>query len=114
MQDSAAPCCSQMEGEDLREPRCISCSVYAVPLWLAQKAWPALPQDKRWHLCCRAQDPPCPWNAQVCTAAADSSHLAVLLWLRAQDPPCPWSKRECLNYGRPAVVREWIAQQPGG
>jgi len=36
----------------------------------------------------RAQNPPCPWNALTCRAAA-RGHLEVLEWMRAQNPPCP-------------------------
>jgi len=38
----------------------------------------------------RAQEPPCPWDADVCTFAATNGHLEVLQWLRAQDLPGDW------------------------
>ena len=32
----------------------------------------------------------------VCLAAARFNHLAVLKWARAQDNPCPWNADTCL------------------
>ena len=70
----------------------------------------------------RCQDPPCPWNSDVCYFAAGNGHLEVLRWarsqgcpwnkdvtytaaeggqlevlqwMRSQDPPCPWDSRVC-------------------
>ena len=42
----------------------------------------------------RDQDPPCPWDASACSAAALGGHLDVVKFLR-QDPPCPWNGRTC-------------------
>jgi len=38
----------------------------------------------------RAQSPPCPWNEEACASAASGGDLEVLRWLREQTPPCPW------------------------
>ncbi|GBF96372.1 hypothetical protein Rsub_09171 [Raphidocelis subcapitata] len=43
----------------------------------------------------RAQQPPCPWDERTCEAAAKRGHLAVLQWAHAQQPPCPWDRRTC-------------------
>ena len=43
----------------------------------------------------RAQDPSCPWDADICSCAALNGHLDILLWARAQDPTCPWDTRTC-------------------
>jgi hypothetical protein len=63
----------------------------------------------------RAQDPPYPWDAHTCHAAARRGHLGVLRWLRAQDPPCPWSKLTCsaaATSGHLDVLRWLRAQDP--
>jgi hypothetical protein len=41
----------------------------------------------------RAMDPPCPWNALVCAAAAAQGHLPLLRWVHEQ--ACPWDARTC-------------------
>ena len=38
----------------------------------------------------RAQDPPCPWDSDVCYNAAFGGHLEVLRWARSQG--CPWDE----------------------
>ena len=38
----------------------------------------------------RAQEPPCPWDEDVCSKAAMNGHLEMLQWLRAQDLPEEW------------------------
>jgi hypothetical protein len=38
----------------------------------------------------RAQDPPCAWNANVCSNAAENGHLDVLQWARTQNLPASW------------------------
>ena len=38
----------------------------------------------------RGMEPPCPWDADMCNAAARGGQLGVLLWARTQVPPCPW------------------------
>jgi hypothetical protein len=37
-------------------------------------------------------------------------HLAVLQWLRAQDPPCPWNKQVCQIVARrqEGALLEWL------
>ena len=45
----------------------------------------------------RAQVPPVPWNAQVCSIAAGNGDLRMLQWLRSQNPPCPWDKFCCIK-----------------
>ena len=63
----------------------LSCSRGRAPCPLAVLKW------------VRAQEPPCPWNAQSCHRAAIRGRLDVLKWLREQEPPCPWNRLECLN-----------------
>ena len=61
----------------------------------------------------RAQDPPCPWDSEVCAWAAFGGHLEVLKWLRGQDPPCPWDSDVCgwaARYGHLNVLR-WARSQ---
>ena len=41
----------------------------------------------------RGQNPPCPWDSDVCIWAAGKGNLAILRWARALDPPCPWNYR---------------------
>ena len=38
----------------------------------------------------RGQDPPCPWDSDVCYWAALKGHLEVLRWARSQG--CPWNE----------------------
>jgi hypothetical protein len=38
----------------------------------------------------RSQEPPCPWDKEACTRAAQGGHLGMLQRLRVQEPPCPW------------------------
>ncbi len=45
----------------------------------------------------RSQDPPCPWNDETCSSAAENGHIHILQWLRTQDPPCPWDESACLS-----------------
>ncbi len=42
----------------------------------------------------RRLNPPCPWDESV-TAAAASRDVRTLAWLRAQEPPCPWDPSAC-------------------
>ncbi len=35
----------------------------------------------------------CPWNADVCAAAAEGGHFSLLKWARAEG--CPWDERVC-------------------
>ena len=62
----------------------------------------------------RSQNPPCPWVAETCDAAAQGGHLDVLKWARSQDPPCPWSRSDCRKaasmYGHQHFI-DWIDQQ---
>ena len=61
----------------------------------------------------RAQDPPCDWDAEVCSNAARYGHLDVLQWARAQDPPCDWSEWVCSFAARNGHldVIEWLRTQ---
>jgi hypothetical protein len=97
-----------------------------LPLWSVAEAWPQLSAEQRtmaglraaacgdverlrWL---RAQDPPCPWDWQTCTAAARGGHLGLLRWLRAQDPPSPWNKADCLEAAwEHDDVAVWIEMQ---
>ena len=63
----------------------------------------------------RDQDPPCPWDAWTCAAAAENGHLKVLQWMRAQDPPCPWDASTCsaaASRGHLEVLQWARAQEP--
>jgi hypothetical protein len=43
----------------------------------------------------RSQDPPCPWDSNVCLEAVTAGDLDMLVWLRSQNPPCPWDIDIC-------------------
>jgi hypothetical protein len=43
----------------------------------------------------RAQPESCEWNAGTCHSAIAGGHLHVLRWLRTQTPPCPWDEDVC-------------------
>ncbi len=36
------------------------------------------------------QQPPCPWDESCTAQAAKWGNMQALQWMRAQDPPCPW------------------------
>ena len=62
----------------------------------------------------RGQDPPCPWDEDVCYYAAGRGHLEVLKWARSQDPPCPWSRSGCrrgASESNHQHIVKWIDQQ---
>jgi hypothetical protein len=63
----------------------------------------------------RAQEPPCPWDEEACSRAAQGGHLHVLQWLREQDPPCPWDFRahEHARRAGHTVVADWVAANGG-
>ena len=37
----------------------------------------------------------CPWGKVTSLGAALAGQLEVLQWMRAQDPPCPWDSNVC-------------------
>ena len=44
----------------------------------------------------RAQDPPCPWNAQTPRRAAKRGKLDVIRWCReVAEPRCEWGPQTC-------------------
>lgn len=58
----------------------------------------------------RAQNPPCPWNENVCEIAAERGHFEVLKWLRNQNPPCPWSTstyKAAIKANHPDIAK-WV------
>ena len=58
----------------------------------------------------RSQDPPCPWDENICTIAAENGHIETLKWLRSQDPPCPWDENECLKFAKTQEIKDWISK----
>ncbi|QDZ23487.1 hypothetical protein HOP50_10g60260 [Chloropicon primus] len=38
-----------------------------------------------------------PWDKWTCSWAAQGGHLEVLQWARRQDPPCPWDPNICIS-----------------
>ena len=52
----------------------------------------------------RAQDPPCHWDKDTCSAAAKGGHLEILKWARAQGSPwdvdacCPFDDESCCPF----------------
>jgi hypothetical protein len=44
-------------------------------------------------------------------AAARYGHLTVLQWARAQQPPCPWDAKICLAAAPDGATAEWIRAQ---
>ena len=52
-----------------------------------------------------------PWGKQVCRAAAEKGHLAVLQWARAQG--CPWDGQKCADAaaGGHLAVLQWARAQ---
>ncbi len=58
----------------------------------------------------------CFWKHTACESAATNGKLEALKWLRAQNPPCPWNRNLCLMYAERNnhmhVVR-WISQNIG-
>ena len=56
----------------------------------------------------------CPWGNQTSYRAAEGGHLEVLQWMRAQDPPCPWNRDVCYwaaaSKGHLEVLR-WMRSQ---
>ena len=61
----------------------------------------------------RSLDPPCPWAANACTAAASWSNFEMLRWMRAQQPPCPWDEMCAEAAAGQGDIRmlEWISAQ---
>ena len=63
----------------------------------------------------RTLEPPVPWSAAVCEAAAHRGDVSLLQWLRGQDPPCPWTascSAAAVN-SRQHETLQWMgAQQP--
>jgi hypothetical protein len=56
----------------------------------------------------RAQQPPAPWDASVCLAAAIGGHLETLMWLWAVDAPwCAGTSAAALNSGK-KDVQAWV------
>ena len=56
----------------------------------------------------------CPWGTQTSNCAAHGGHLEMLQWMRAQDPPCPWNRDVCYwaaaSKGHLEVLR-WMRSQ---
>ena len=74
---------------------------------LSVSRWPAFAAAAK---TLRAQDPPCPWDEEVCACAAATDELEILQWLRAQDPPCPWDEEACARAAEHGhlVTLEWL------
>mmetsp|Transcript_8779 Transcript_8779/g.30153 ORF Transcript_8779/g.30153 Transcript_8779/m.30153 type:complete len:90 (-) Transcript_8779:853-1122(-) len=59
----------------------------------------------------RAQDPPCPWDSNVCYHAVRRGHLDVLRWARRQG--CPWGDGlicDAASYGHLKVLI-WLIKE---
>jgi hypothetical protein len=89
----------------------------------------------------RSQDPPCPWNINICTYAASkgghietlswlksqgcnfdentcnfaalNGHIETLIWLRSQDSPCPWGTNTCNRAAKNGHIETlmWLRSQ---
>ncbi|KAJ1415387.1 hypothetical protein B484DRAFT_401456 [Ochromonadaceae sp. CCMP2298] len=61
----------------------------------------------------RELNPSLPWDASVCTEAAQAGQAKVLKWLRAQASPCPWDEdtfRQAACNGHINVCK-WLKRQ---
>ena len=110
---------------------------HPVPLWLGQKAWPALTKEQRvrwffraarhgdvralrWMWLQQRKQPPCVLldprkGAWACAAAAAGGHLEALQLLRALRPPGDFSSDVCAAaaQGGHLTVLQWLrAQDP--
>jgi len=69
------------------------------------------PQQLRDRRAPPREHPPHAWDEQVCDAAAEAGHMAVLQWLRSQQPPCPFGPGSALN--PPACLPHECIPPPG-
>jgi hypothetical protein len=61
----------------------------------------------------RDLNPSLPWDASVCTEAAEAGQIKVLRWLRSQDPPCgpcPWDENTFIRAAQKGEISvcKWL------